>query len=183
MDLRCRCLVLLALGVFAAPSSAQTVHRCRNGDTWAFQDRPCSGAQTDAGLHRIRTSAPSETPPAVQDLLVQAQANAERERRAAALQPAPAEAPPVQAPAMAYRCTVGRGFNERHFYRSTPCPEMLETQVMYVTREIDRDRSYTEAVPIFEKTTEKVMSARQACEERRAQIDPYEREKTPNRCR
>jgi hypothetical protein len=183
MDVRFRCVALLVLCSTALPAAAQTVHRCRTGDTWAFQDRPCSGAQADAGLHRIRASEPARTPPAVQALLDQAQVNAERERRAAALPPEPATAPIAEAPAQAYRCTVGRGFNERHFYRSTPCPEMLETKVMYVTRRIDEYRSYTEAIPIFEKTTEKVISRRQACEEQRARIDPYERYKTSNPCR
>lgn len=189
MDVLRAALSLPLLACLAAPAAAQTVYRCRSGDTWAYQDRPCSHAQA-AGTHTIRATPGGATPPAVQQMLDQQAAKSDQARieaaRAAeyaAQEPAAPTSPPRR---KGYRCTAGRGFDEYVVYQTEPCPDMLHTGTLYITRTTDYGpgRSYTDSavVPIMEKSEQKEISAREACKGRRSQQDPYERYKNPVPC-
>jgi hypothetical protein len=175
----------------AAPAAAQTVYRCRTGDTWAYQDRPCSGTQAEAGTHTIRASQGGGTPPAVQQMLDKARAKEDWAQVKSAHAAESAAQPPAEPPRArrnkGYRCTAGRGFRERVVFQTEPCSEMMETRTLHLTQTTvdETGRRWTESVhvPVMEKTQQKEMSASDACEGRRAQQDPYERYKRSNPCR
>lgn len=192
-----RAALLILLSGLSLPAAAQTVYRCRSGDTWAYQDRPCSGAQSAAGTHTIRATQAGETPPAVQQILDQQAAKSNRAQKPAenaAAQAALAPPPAAQsAPAQGYRCVAGRGFSERVVYQMRPCDEVMQTGTMpgaiVETRPArgiyDSPQTIIRPinVPVMEKSTQEKVSAREVCERRRAELDPYTRSRTPNPCR
>lgn len=196
MDVMRAALLILLCGL-ALPAAAQTVYRCRSGDTWAYQDRPCSGDQAAAGTHTIRATQAGETPPAVQQMLDQQAAKSSREQASAEYAAARAALAPLpaaqSAPARGYRCVAGRGFSERVVYQMRPCDEHMQTGTMPGAivetrpgpRLYDSPRTIITPInaPVMEKTTQEEVSAREVCERRRAELDPYTRSKTPNPCR
>ncbi len=179
---------LLILATIAGPAAAQTVYRCKAGDGFAYQDRPCT-AQTDAGTHSIRATPGGAVPPAVKELVQAAESRAEREREIAAQPPWPAPrsaATPAVQPRKGYRCRVQNGMRTIDYYQYEPCTALMPAGTHFGSfhRSSGSEYRITDyAVPIMRKTEQKEMSARQACEGMRSQIDPYERYKRPNPCK
>ncbi len=178
----------LVLATLALPATAQTVYRCKAGDGFAYQDRPCT-AQTDAGTHAIRATPGGAMPPAVKELVQAADTRARREREIAALPPWPPArqaATPAAKPRKGYRCRVQRGMRTIDYYQYEPCAELMPAGTHFgsiVQSSGSESRITDYAVPIMRKPEQKEMSARQACEGMRSQIDPYERYKRPNPCK
>lgn len=189
-----RFVIVMIISLASVPAFAQTVHRCREGDTWVYQDRPCSGAQADAGTHTIRATKGGETPPAVKDLLFQAQVNAEREQQRAALAAAQAAAEPAAPttappppPRTGYRCTAGRGFSERVVYQYEPCPKYMEVGLLdspgVVVSGPGKGRSGTVTQSLVAKVKQEEVSASDVCDGLRAKQSPYDRYTRPVPCR
>jgi hypothetical protein len=170
-----RSLVFLALAMLAMPAVAQTVHRCKVGDTVAYQDRPCADAASDAGTLTIRTSAPGKTPKAVQELLDKAAKDREWREWQAARQPPPVEPEPAPVPQRkGYRCTAGSGANELVTYSYEPCPPTMITF---------ESRSYDSHWVERRATTQEEVSARTVCEAEREAQGPYVQNTTSNPCK
>ena len=146
--------VLLALG--PALAAAQPVYRCVVADRVAFQDTACAGAETIDPLAREPLPA-GAVPDAVKALVERYETRSGGAREGRTVR---ASAPARRARAdsrPAYRCTAPDG---RSTYSSQPC-------------RAPRAKEGERPVPIEQQ----LVTQREACEGRHAELDPYEREK------
>jgi hypothetical protein len=164
---------LLLAGLLPAGSShAQAVYRCSTKAGIAYQDRPCAGAQ-GSSVHVIRAAPAAETPPGVR----QERAWVARNHPGRFGEPAsvPLRGRRAAAPdreAEAYRCTSG----SRVFFQYQPCPRLApDGRAAFFRREPRPEE--------LRPTAQERVSAREACEAQRAELDPYTRETTPNPCK
>ena len=163
VDRRKRLWTTLAAAVLALSLAdtalAQPVYRCADAAGVAFQDTACSGGARGEKL-ALEVAAPTEAPPAVQDLVARYEAR-QRGPERSARKPRPRRAA-AQKPA--YKCTDATG---RIDYLGRPCPK-------------PRARGGKQPPAVEQRR----VTQREACEGRHAQLDPYERDRLGRaRCR